>query len=121
MTRMTPPRRAVLEHLAEEGEANPFEIAGALGRSPGSTRELLRQMVGDGHLVSQIRGRFGPLRAAPDALPDVTADEFTGETDPRESVAVKPTEGEIWAYSEADGGMVPNAVMRRRKGYSGPA
>ena len=26
-------------------------------------------------------------------------------------------EGELWAYSEADGGMVPNVELRRRKGY----
>jgi DNA-binding transcriptional ArsR family regulator len=51
VTRLTPERRAVLEHLAEVGEASPSEIARALGRGPGSTRELLRLMARDGRGV----------------------------------------------------------------------
>ena len=29
----------------------------------------------------------------------------------------RPKHGEIFAYSVADGGMIPNAVLRERKGY----
>jgi DNA-binding MarR family transcriptional regulator len=44
MTRITPARRAVLEHLASAGEASPKQIAVSLGRSPGSTRERWRRL-----------------------------------------------------------------------------
>lgn len=120
MTRLTPERRAVLEHLAEVGEASPSEIARALGLGPGSTRELLRLMARegrDGLIVSPTRGRYVLRREAPDAPPDVQADAFTGVSFHREPLPSDPEVGELWAYSEADGGMVPNAELRRRKGY----
>ena len=120
MTRLTPERRAVLEHLAEVGEASPSEIARALGRGPGSTRELLRLMARDGRdglIVSPTRGRYVLRREAPDAPPDVPAGAFAGVGLDREPLPAKLGEGELWAYSEADGGMLPNAELRRRKGY----
>lgn len=78
-------------------------------------------MVRDGLLRTPKRGVYSPPPdVSPDALnsqPDAP-DSQTDEPDVSPDFPIgEPKPGQIFAYSEADGGMIENDVLRRRKGY----
>src|SRR5215204_5975659 len=109
--KLTGPRSAVIGFLQDEGEATPSEIARALGRRSGSTRELLRGMLADGLVVAKKGGFYG---LPPDAQPDAKPDASDANPDAEESPIGKPKAGEIFAYSASEGRMIPNSVLRAR-------
>ena len=81
-------------------------------------------MLADGLVVAEKEGSYRLPANAPDAnpddLPDAPAapDAASGVSpDAAKSRIGRPKHGEIFAYSVADGGMIPNAVLRERKGY----
>jgi DNA-binding transcriptional ArsR family regulator len=125
MRRTSPERRAVVELLEGTGETSPQEIATALGRSPGSTRQLLSGMLDDGLVITRGRGRYClPADDNPD-FPTPKADNQTRQPDANPDVNPytpeprigKPKSGQIFAYIAADEGMIPNELLRARKGY----
>jgi|SRR5215208_7629757 len=126
MARLTPERARVLQTLeGAGGPLSPREIAETLGRTPGSTRELLAQMSRDGVIVSLGRGQFALPSGSTSGGPDVEPDEAPSAPDaldeaPQSPIGKpigKPDATGMWIYSEADGGHITLAEHRKRKGY----
>ena len=126
--RMSGERREVLGLLEEQGPMSPAGVASVLQKHPSSVRRLLFGMLSDGQLVCPEQGVYG--------VPDGGAEqksEHLGEYLPDEGEHPEPaTETQespieipilgvspsgIYCYSEADGGMIPTELSRKRKGY----
>jgi len=78
-------------------------------------------MLADGLVVAKKGGFYGlPPDVQPDAdaQPDAKPDASDANPDAEESPIGKPKAGEIFAYSASEGRMIPNSVLRARKGYT---
>jgi hypothetical protein len=127
MTKMTPERARILETLeGAGGPMSPLAVAEALGRTQGSTRELLGQMAksviivttGHGHYALPEPSTSGQPDLGP-GEPDIPEDEpDASHQSPIDKPDYPPNPTGIWVFSQADGGAIPLSLHRRRKGYA---
>ena len=130
MARTSPARLEILQTLEVANKPlSPLELAHALNRTKGSTRELLAQMSKAGVIVTTGRGLyalpepsaggqpdFGPDE--PDVLPDEPDDAADEPGDSHQPLIDKPDNPTgIWVF-QVDGEAIPLSLHRKRKGYS---
>ncbi len=114
-----------MDALQDAGEPlTPLQIAKRTAMKDANVRKLLHGMRRAG-LVAQSLDRSRPAYTLSDTDgnggKDIVTAPDRGFTDATELPIDKPnrsvTAGEIFAYSERDGGSIPNAEHWRRKGY----
>ena len=134
MARTSPARLEILQTLEAAGQPmSPLEIAEALNRGRGSTRELLSQMSKDESIVPVRRGYYALPESSTSGQPDFGPDEPDNAADIPDEVADEPDDSHqslmdkpdyppnptgIWVFSQADGGAIPLSLHRSRKGYA---
>src|SRR5215217_958701 len=123
MARTSPARLEILQTLEVANKPlSPLELAHALNRTKGSTRELLTQMAKSGVIVTTGRGLYAlPESSAggqPDFGPDEPDDAADEPGDSHQPLIDKPDNPTgIWVF-QADGEAIPLSLHRKRKGYS---
>jgi hypothetical protein len=130
--KMSRERRDVVGLLEEQGPMSPASVASVLQKHPAGVRRLMFGMLADGQLISPEKGLYGVPEGEsnpesehlgehlPDEgeHPEQTGEPATvGGVVPIETPILGVSLSGIYCYSEADGGMIPTELSRKRKGY----
>jgi hypothetical protein len=118
--RLSRERRDVVGLLEERGAMSPSAVASVLQKHPSSVRRLLFGMLSDGQLECPEKGLYG----VPEGESNPESEHPTNQGEHLPDEGEHGTEGGefvspsgIYCYSEADGGMIPTELSRKRKGY----